>query len=59
MGMPQLTAGHVDQISGLVAQHKPGILRRIPFTGERIQTKKRRKITFNTLGALREQERVD
>ena len=39
-------------------RHKAGILRRIPFTGETIQTKMRRKIRFISLGMLREQERV-
>jgi nucleoid DNA-binding protein len=40
-------------------RHKPGILRRIPFTGEIIQTKMKRKIRFISLGALRQRERVD
>jgi nucleoid DNA-binding protein len=40
-------------------RHKPGILRKIPFTGETIQTKDRRKVTFVSLGALRQRERVD
>jgi len=40
-------------------RHKPGILRRIPFTGETILTKDRRKIRFVSLGTLRQQERVD
>jgi nucleoid DNA-binding protein len=40
-------------------RHKSGILRRIPFTGETILTKDRRKIRFVSLGALRQQERVD
>lgn len=39
-------------------RHKAGILRRIPFTGETILTKDRRKITFVSLGSLRQQERV-
>jgi hypothetical protein len=33
-------------------RHKPGILRRIPFTGETILTEDRRKVTFVSLGAL-------
>ena len=37
-------------------RHKPGILRRIPFTGETILTKDRRKIRFASLGALRQSE---
>ena len=40
-------------------RHKSGILRRIPFTGEMILTKDRRKITFVSLGSLRQHERVD
>ena len=39
-------------------RHRPGILRRIPFTGETILTKDRRKIGFVSLGALRQLERV-
>lgn len=40
-------------------RHKPGILRRIPFTGETILTKDRRKVTFVSLGSLRQRERID
>lgn len=39
-------------------RHKPGILRKIPFTGETILTRGRRKVTFVSLGSLRQQERV-
>jgi len=39
-------------------RHKPGILRKIPFTGETILTKDRRKVRFVSLGALRQSERV-
>jgi nucleoid DNA-binding protein len=39
-------------------RHKPGILRKIPFTGETILTKDRRKVRFVSLGALRQHERV-
>lgn len=39
-------------------RHKAGILRRIPFTGETILTKDRRKVTFVSLGSLRQKERV-
>lgn len=39
-------------------RHKRGILRRIPFTGETILTKDRRKIRFVSLGRLRECEKV-
>lgn len=39
-------------------RHKPGILKKIPFTGETILTKDRRKITFVSLGNLRQHEKV-
>jgi len=39
-------------------RHKLGILRRIPFTGETILTKDRRKVTFVSLGSLRRCEKV-
>ena len=39
-------------------RHRPGILRKIGFTGETIQTKTLRKIRFVSLGALRQRERV-
>jgi hypothetical protein len=39
-------------------RHKPGILRKIPFTGETLLTKDRRKVRFVSLGALRQCERV-
>ena len=39
-------------------RHKPGILRKIPFTGETILTKDRRKVRFVSLGSLRQCERV-
>lgn len=37
-------------------RHRPGIRRKIGFTGETIQTKIRRKIKFISLGALRQRE---
>ncbi len=39
-------------------RHKPGILRKIPFTGETILTKDRRQIRFVSLGSLRQHETV-
>lgn len=39
--------------------HKPGILRKIGYTGETILTKDRRKVRFISLGNLRRQERID
>jgi nucleoid DNA-binding protein len=40
-------------------RHKPGILRKIGFSGETIQTMALRKVRFISLGALRQRERVD
>jgi nucleoid DNA-binding protein len=40
-------------------RHKPGILRKIPFTGETILTKDRRKFRFISLGRLRQGEQVN
>ena len=40
-------------------RHKPGIRRKIGFSGETIQTKALRKVKFVSLGALRQRERVD
>jgi nucleoid DNA-binding protein len=40
-------------------RHKPGIRRKIGFSGETIQTKALRKVKFVSLGELRQRERVD
>jgi nucleoid DNA-binding protein len=40
-------------------RHRRGILRKLGFTGETIQTKMKRKIKFISLGALRQRERID
>lgn len=40
-------------------RHRPGILRKIGFSGQTIQTKAQRKVKFISLGRLRRQERVD
>jgi nucleoid DNA-binding protein len=40
-------------------RHKPGILRKIPFTGKTILTRGKRKIRFTSLGALRHREPTD
>jgi len=40
-------------------RHRPGICRKIGFTGETIQTKMKRKIRFISLGALRQRERAE
>jgi len=39
-------------------RHKPGILRKVGFSGETIQTKALRKVKFVSLGQLRQRERV-
>jgi nucleoid DNA-binding protein len=39
-------------------RHKVGIFRRIPFTGETILTKDRRKVRFISLGSLRQHEKM-
>jgi nucleoid DNA-binding protein len=39
-------------------RHRPGILRKISFTGETILTKDRRKVRFVSLGSLRHLEKV-
>jgi nucleoid DNA-binding protein len=40
-------------------RHRPGIRRKVGFSGETIQTKMKRKIRFISLGALRQRERVE
>jgi nucleoid DNA-binding protein len=40
-------------------RHKAGILRKIPFTGETILTKDRRRVRFVSLGSLRQCGRVN
>jgi nucleoid DNA-binding protein len=40
-------------------RHKPGVLKRVGYSGETVQTKQKRKIRFISLGALRQRERVD
>lgn len=40
-------------------RHKPGIRRKIGFSGQTIQTKMRRTIKFVSLGVLRQRERVE
>lgn len=39
-------------------RHKAGIFRKVPFTGETILTKDRRKVTFISLGRLRRSEQA-
>lgn len=40
-------------------RHKPGIRRKIGFSGQTIHTKMHRKVKFTSLGVLRRHERVD
>jgi nucleoid DNA-binding protein len=40
-------------------RHKPGILRKIGFSGETIQTKALQKVKFVSLGSLRQREQVE
>ena len=39
--------------------HRPGVRRRIGFSGQMIQTRMLRKVKFLALGRLRQRERVD
>ena len=40
-------------------RHKPAICRKVGFSGQTILTKNRRKVTFVSLGSLRQQEAVN
>jgi len=56
------TDGFTLKLNGfgkVYVRHRPGISRKIGFTGGTIQTKMKPKITFISLGALRQRERVD
>ena len=48
----------LNSFGKLSVRHRPGILRKIPFTGEIKQTQPRRKIRFVSLGMLRKCERT-
>jgi len=48
----------LNSFGKFTVRHKPGIMRRIPFTGEVKLTEDRRKVKFVSLGALRQQEKV-
>lgn len=53
------TDGFTLKLNGLgkfCVRHRPGIQRRIGFSGQTVQTKKRRKIRFVSLGVLRQHE---
>ena len=49
----------LNSLGKFYVRHKPGIRRKIGFTGQTIQTKMLRKIKFVGLGPLRRQERVE
>ena len=49
----------LDSFGKFYVRHRPGIRRKIGFTGEIIQTKMRRKIMFVSLGRLRQRELVN
>lgn len=48
----------LDSFGKFSVRHKPGILRKIGFSGETILTRDRRKVRFVSLGELRQCERV-
>ena len=48
----------LDSFGKFSVRHKAGILRKIPFTGETILTRDRRKVRFVSLGELRQRESV-
>jgi nucleoid DNA-binding protein len=49
----------LNRFGKFYVRHKPGIRRKIGFSGETIQTKMSRKIMFVSLERLRQQEPVD
>jgi nucleoid DNA-binding protein len=46
----------LNSFGKFTVRHKPGIYRRIPFTGETKMTSAKRKVKFVTLGKLRKSE---
>jgi nucleoid DNA-binding protein len=48
----------LNSFGKFTVRHKPGIYRRIPFTGETKMTSAKRKVKFVTLGGLRQAEVV-
>jgi nucleoid DNA-binding protein len=48
----------LDSFGKFYVHHRPGIRRKIGFSGKVIQTKMLRKVKFISLGALRQRERV-
>ena len=49
----------LNSFGKFTVRHKPGIYRKIPFTGETKMTLSKRKIKFVTLGNLRQSEPVE
>jgi nucleoid DNA-binding protein len=48
----------LNRLGKFTIRHKPGIYRKIPFTGETKMTNAKRKVKFITLGTLRQREVV-
>jgi nucleoid DNA-binding protein len=48
----------LNSFGKFTVKHKPGIYRKIPFTGETKMTSAKRKVKFVTLGELRKKEAV-
>lgn len=48
----------LNRFGKFTVKHKPGIYRKIPFTGETKMTNAKRKVKFVTLGPLRQREVV-
>lgn len=48
----------LNSFGKFTVKHKPGIYRKIPFTGETKMTSAKRKVKFVTLGELRKNEAV-
>lgn len=46
----------LNSFGKFTVRHKPGIYRKIPFTGETKMTSAKRKVKFVTLGGLRKSE---
>jgi nucleoid DNA-binding protein len=49
----------LNHLGKFTVKHKPGIFRKIPFTGESKMTDSKRKIKFVSLGDLRRCEKVE
>jgi len=49
----------LNRFGKFTIRHKPGIYRKIPFTGETKMTNAKRKVKFVTLGPLRQREVVE